>query len=84
MGHGDRLCIADGNFPSDAVAAAGKDGKCIGTPIRVFGVTTVDLLADILQLLPIDSYCEDPVIMMVDLYIARFVTSNVICIVRVL
>jgi L-fucose mutarotase len=63
MGHGDRLCIADGNFPSDAVAAA---GKCVGTPIRVFGVTTVDLLADILQLLPLDSYCDDAVIMMVD------------------
>jgi L-fucose mutarotase len=51
MGHGDLLCIADANFPSDSVAS-----KCIvNTPIRVYGSTS-DLLLDILTLLPVDKY----------------------------
>ena len=51
MGHGDRVCIADGNFPSDSVAmnCAKKE------PIRVSGCTTSELLLDILKLMPLDS-----------------------------
>lgn len=69
MGHGDRLCIADSNFPADSVAASAHSSSPASfpmpTPIRVYGVTTVELLRDILQLLPIDTYCDAPAIMMV-------------------
>lgn len=51
MGHGDRIIIADSNFPSDSIAM-----NCIvKTPIRVHG-TTAAILHDILQLFPLDTY----------------------------
>ena len=59
MGHGDAIVIADANFPSDTVAQ-----EClIKTPIRVHG-STASILSDILQLLPIDTYATNPVIVM--------------------
>lgn len=54
MGHGDRLVIADGNFPSDSVAST----NVIKEPIRVNGSTS-DILAAILELFPLDPYCDD-------------------------
>lgn len=51
MGHGDRLVIADSNFPSDSIASHG----IVKIPIRVHGSTS-SLLHDILQLFPLDSY----------------------------
>lgn len=51
MGHGDRLIIADHNFPSDSIASS----CVVKDPIRVHG-TTSSLLHDILQLLPLDTY----------------------------
>ena len=60
MGHGDELVIADANFPSDSVATS----TTLGAPIRVGGVTTAQLLNDILVLLPLDQYKENPVAMM--------------------
>lgn len=59
MGHGDRLVIADANFPSDSVAAE----TVIKEPIRVLG-DTHDVLQDILLLLPLDSYSVNPVVVM--------------------
>ncbi len=57
MGHGDRLVIADGNFPSESV---GK-GKNV---IRMDGHGTSQVLEAILQLFPLDTYVEHPVNLM--------------------
>jgi L-fucose mutarotase len=55
MGHGDTLCIADANFPSDSIAK-----NCVvNTPIRVSGLTS-EVLHDILELMPLDQYIEKP------------------------
>ena len=59
MGHGDTLCIADANFPSDSTA----QHTAISTPIRVHG-TTADILRDILTLIPLDSYALSPIFVM--------------------
>ena len=59
MGHGDYLVIADSNFPSDSIA-----NNCIvNIPIRVHGKTSA-ILHDILQLIPIDEYAQQPVCVM--------------------
>lgn len=57
MGHGDRLLIADGNFPSESV---GKDAIVI----RMDGHGVPEILDAILQLLPLDTYVEKPVSLM--------------------
>lgn len=59
MGHGDVIVIADANFPSDATAS----NAIIKTPIRVHG-STADILKDILQLMPLDTYVERPISVM--------------------
>ena len=57
MGHGDRLVIADGNFPSESM---GKNAKVI----RMDGHGCCDVLEAILQLFPLDTYVEKPVNLM--------------------
>lgn len=57
MGHGDRLVIADGNFPSESV---GKNAIVL----RADGHGSVELLDAILQLFPLDTYVEHPVSLM--------------------
>lgn len=57
MGHGDRLVIADGNFPSESI---GK-GKAV---IRMDGHGACEVLEAILQLFPLDTYVEHPVNLM--------------------
>lgn len=57
MGHGDRLVIADGNFPAESV---GKDGIVI----RMDGHGACEVLEAILQLFPLDTYVEHPVCLM--------------------
>jgi len=57
MGHGDRIVIADGNFPSESV---GKNAIVI----RMDGHGTRELLEAILQLFPLDTYVEHPVLLM--------------------
>ena len=57
MGHGDRIVIADGNFPSESV---GKDAKVV----RCDGHGTVKLLDAILTLFPLDTYTDRPVLLM--------------------
>ncbi len=57
MGHGDRLVIGDGNFPS---ASMGKNAIVI----RMDGHGTCEILDAILQLFPLDVYVEHPVNLM--------------------
>ncbi len=55
MGHGDEICIADGNFPGHTF------GKKV---IRLDGHGVPEILKAILQLMPLDSYVDKPVILM--------------------
>ena len=57
MGHGDRLVIADGKYPSETM---GKGNKVI----RMDGHGACEVLEAILQLFPLDSYVEHPVSLM--------------------
>ncbi|MBQ9802020.1 MAG: fucose isomerase [Clostridia bacterium] len=57
MGHSDRLVLADGNFPAESI---GKNAKVI----RADGHGTAELLTAILQLFPLDTYVEKPVMLM--------------------
>ena len=57
MGHGDRILIADGNFPSESV---GKNAKVI----RADGHGGAELLEAILTLMPLDGYVEKSVKLM--------------------
>ena len=57
MGHGDRIVIADGNFPSESV---GRNAVVI----RADGHGADELLAAILELFPLDTYVESPVLLM--------------------
>ena len=57
MGHGDRLVLADANFPS---ASMGKNAIVL----RADGHSATDLLDAILQLFPLDTYVEHPVSLM--------------------
>lgn len=57
MGHGDTLCIADGNFPAESI---GKDSIVI----RADGHGVPELLDAILTLMPLDTYVEKPVSLM--------------------
>ena len=57
MGHGDRLVIADGNFPS---ASVGKNAIVI----RADGHGGAEMLEAILTLMPLDPYVEKSVKLM--------------------
>lgn len=57
MGHGDRLVIADGNFPSQSME---KDAIVL----RADGHSGTEILDAILQLFPLDTYVEKPVSLM--------------------
>lgn len=57
MGHGDRIVIADGNFPS---ASVGKNAIVI----RADGHGAAEMLEAILTLMPLDSYVDQPVNLM--------------------
>lgn len=55
MGHGDKIVIADGNFPS---------ASCSKRLIRLDGHNVPEILEAILTLFPLDTYCETPVKLM--------------------
>ncbi|MBP0965404.1 MAG: L-fucose mutarotase [Oscillospiraceae bacterium] len=55
MGHGDEIVIADGNFPSETI------GKRV---VRADGHGVPELLDAIMQLFPLDTYTEKPVMLM--------------------
>ena len=57
MGHGDTLCIGDGNFPAASVARNCK-------LVRLDGHGVPEILDAILQLMPLDPYVEEPVNLM--------------------
>lgn len=57
MGHGDRIVIADGNFPAESI---GKNAIVI----RADGHRVPELLDAILQLMPLDTYVDFPVSLM--------------------
>lgn len=57
MGHGDRLVLADGNFPCESV---GKNAVVV----RCDGLGTEELLEAILEVFPLDTYVEKPVELM--------------------
>jgi L-fucose mutarotase len=58
-GHGDKIVITDANFPSDKIASS----AIIPVPIRV-NATTSEILIEILKLLPLDQYMENPIAVM--------------------
>ena len=57
MGHSDRICIADGNFPA---ASIGKNAIVI----RMDGHGVPEVLDAILTLFPLDTYTEKPALLM--------------------
>ncbi len=57
MGHSDRICIADGNFPSESM---GKDAIVI----RMDGHGVPEILDAILEVFPLDTYVEKPAVLM--------------------
>lgn len=59
MGHSDRICIGDGNFPGAAMAKA--EGAIF---LRADGHGVPELLDAILQVIPLDTYVEKPAILM--------------------
>lgn len=57
MGHSDRIVISDGNFPAETM---GKNAIVV----RCDGHGVPELLEAILQVFPLDTYVEHPVILM--------------------
>lgn len=57
MGHGDRLVIADGNFPAESM---GKNAIVI----RMDGHGACEILDAILKVFPLDTYVDRPVNLM--------------------
>ena len=57
MGHGDKIVIADGNFPCESI---GKNSIVI----RADGHGVPEILDAILTLLPLDTYVDKPVSLM--------------------
>ena len=57
MGHGDRLVIADGNFPAEPISPNTQIVRCDGHGVP-------ELLDAILQVFPLDTYVEHPVTLM--------------------
>ena len=55
MGHGDEIVLADAHFPTESL----NDNV-----LRADGVKIQDLLMGILPLFEIDTYVNDPVVMM--------------------
>ncbi len=53
MGHGDRIVIADGNFPAESM---GKNSIVI----RMDGHGTCEILEAVLKVFPLDTYVEHP------------------------
>ena len=59
MGHSDRICIGDGNFPGASMAKAKN-----AIFLRADGHGVPELLDAILQVFPLDTYVEKPAILM--------------------
>lgn len=59
MGHGDRICIGDGNFPGASMAKAKN-----AVFLRADGHGVPALLDAILTVIPLDAYVETPALLM--------------------
>ena len=59
MGHSDRICIGDGNFPGAAMAKAKN-----AIFLRADGHGVPELLDAILQVMPLDLYVDTPAMLM--------------------
>ena len=59
MGHSDRICIGDGNFPGSSMAKA--EGAIL---LRADGHGIPEILDAILQVMPLDAYVETPAMLM--------------------
>lgn len=59
MGHGDTICIGDGNFPGSSMAKA--KGAVL---IRADGHGVPALLDAILNVIPLDTYVDTPAMLM--------------------
>jgi len=59
MGHSDRICIGDGNFPGSSMAKAKN-----AIFLRADGHGVPELLDAILQVIPLDTYVDTPVMLM--------------------
>jgi L-fucose mutarotase len=59
MGHADRICIGDGNFPGASMA---KPQNAVF--LRADGHGVNELLDAILQVMPLDAYVEHPAMLM--------------------
>ena len=57
MGHGDMICIGDGNFPAESMGACAEVIRCDGHGVP-------ELLDAILTVFPLDTYVEKPVTLM--------------------
>lgn len=55
MGHGDEICLGDGNFPSESI------GKRV---VRADGHGIEELLKAILEFFPLDTFAENSVFLM--------------------
>ena len=55
MGHGDEICIGDGNFPAEEM------GRRV---VRCDGLMVPELLKSILELFPLDPYVDNQVFLM--------------------
>jgi len=60
LGHGDELVLVDTNYPFHSDAASTRHGRAIELP----GRDLPQALADILALLPIDTFVDDPLLAM--------------------
>jgi L-fucose mutarotase len=59
MGHGDKILLADANYPGKSAAA-----RCGATFVRVDGIGVPALMEAILQLIPLDRYTDEPAMVM--------------------
>ena len=59
MGHSDRICIGDGNFPGASMAKAKN-----AIFLRADGHGVPEILDAILQVMPLDAYVETPAMLM--------------------
>jgi L-fucose mutarotase len=66
MGHGDCLAVVDANYP-----AYSRHQRVL----PIVGVPLVSIIADILQLMPVDDFVEKPVVKMVPDGDLSFTTS---------
>ena len=59
MGHSDRICLGDGNFPGSSMAKAKN-----AIFLRADGHGIPEILDAILQVMPLDAYVDTPVMLM--------------------